>query len=58
MRGKGLNVHIQPGDIISTGTPEGVGIFRNPPVVLEEGHVVECSVEGIGLIKNQVIRNG
>jgi len=45
-----------PGDVISTGTPEGVGIFRNPPVVLKEGNVVECAVEKIGSIKNQVIK--
>ena len=45
-----------PGDIISTGTPEGVGIFRNPPVVLKDGNVVECSVEKIGTIKNRVIK--
>jgi len=45
-----------PGDIISTGTPEGVGIFRNPPVVLQEGNVVECSVEMIGSIQNKVVK--
>ncbi len=45
-----------PGDIISTGTPDGVGIFRNPPVVLKEGSVVECSIEKIGSIKNRVIK--
>ncbi|MBW2179599.1 MAG: fumarylacetoacetate hydrolase family protein, partial [Deltaproteobacteria bacterium] len=47
-----------PGDIISTGTPEGVGIFRNPPVVLKEGNVVECAVEKIGSIKNKVVKEG
>lgn len=50
------NITLIPGDIISTGTPEGVGIFRNPPVVLKEGNVVECRVEKIGSIKNQVIK--
>jgi len=41
-----------PGDIISTGTPDGVGIFRDPPVVLHPGDVVECWVEKIGTLRN------
>jgi len=52
------NMTLVPGDIISTGTPEGVGIFRNPPVVLKEGNVVECAVEKIGSIKNKVVKEG
>lgn len=44
-----------PGDIISTGTPAGVGIFRDPPVVLQEGDEVECWVEKIGSIKNRFV---
>ncbi len=44
-----------PGDIISTGTPSGVGIFRNPPVVLKPGNVVECRIDAIGSIINRVI---
>jgi 2-keto-4-pentenoate hydratase/2-oxohepta-3-ene-1,7-dioic acid hydratase in catechol pathway len=47
---------LTPGDIISTGTPEGVGIFRNPPVVLKAGNVVECAIEKIGAIKNTVVK--
>jgi 2-keto-4-pentenoate hydratase/2-oxohepta-3-ene-1,7-dioic acid hydratase in catechol pathway len=43
-----------PGDIISTGTPSGVGIFRDPPVLLKAGDVVECEVEGIGCIRNSI----
>jgi 2-keto-4-pentenoate hydratase/2-oxohepta-3-ene-1,7-dioic acid hydratase in catechol pathway len=42
-----------PGDIISTGTPAGVGIFRDPPVVLSAGDEVTCWIEGIGSIQNQ-----
>ncbi len=42
----------KPGDIISTGTPAGVGIFRDPSVVLKPGDVVECGIEGIGVICN------
>ena len=44
-----------PGDIVSTGTPSGVGIFRNPPIVLKPGNVVECSIEAIGSIINPVM---
>ncbi|MCP4687124.1 MAG: fumarylacetoacetate hydrolase family protein [Desulfobacterales bacterium] len=44
-----------PGDVISTGTPSGVGIFRDPPVVLQPGNVVECRVEKIGAVINEVI---
>lgn len=44
-----------PGDIISTGTPSGVGFARTPPEFLRPGNVVECEVEQIGLIRNQVI---
>lgn len=50
------DITLVPGDIISTGTPDGVGIFRDPPIVLKEGNVVECSVEKIGTIKNTVIK--
>lgn len=44
-----------PGDIISTGTPSGVGIFRNPPIVLKPGNIVECRIEAIGSIINPVM---
>ncbi|MEJ2658399.1 MAG: fumarylacetoacetate hydrolase family protein [Desulfobacterales bacterium] len=49
------DITLVPGDIISTGTPAGVGIFRDPPVVLKPGNVVECYVENIGTIANKVI---
>jgi len=44
-----------PGDVISTGTPAGVGIFRDPPVVLQAGDEVVCWVEKIGAIRNPFI---
>jgi 2,4-diketo-3-deoxy-L-fuconate hydrolase len=50
------DITLVPGDIISTGTPAGVGIFRDPPVVLKPGNVVECYVENIGTIVNKVIK--
>ncbi|MFZ1198533.1 MAG: fumarylacetoacetate hydrolase family protein [Desulfobacterales bacterium] len=44
-----------PGDVISTGTPSGVGFFRSPPVVLAAGNLVECRIEKIGAIVNRVV---
>jgi 2-keto-4-pentenoate hydratase/2-oxohepta-3-ene-1,7-dioic acid hydratase in catechol pathway len=49
------DITLIPGDIISTGTPAGVGIFRDPPVVLKPGNVVECRIEKIGAIINKVL---
>jgi 2-keto-4-pentenoate hydratase/2-oxohepta-3-ene-1,7-dioic acid hydratase in catechol pathway len=43
-----------PGDIISTGTPPGVGVFRDPPLFLSPGDVVEAHVEGLGTLRNVV----
>ena len=47
-----------PGDIISTGTPSGVGFARTPPEFLKPGDVVACEVEGIGRISNRVVQAG
>lgn len=46
---------LHPGDIISTGTPPGVGLGMNPPTYLKEGDVVELGVEGLGVQKQLVI---
>ena len=48
------DITLIPGDIISTGTPAGVGIFRDPPIVLKPGNVVECRIEQSGAIINKV----
>lgn len=45
---------LEPGDIIATGTPAGVGFARNPPEFLRPGDVVECEVQGIGRLCNTV----
>ena len=50
------DITLIPGDIISTGTPAGVGIFRDPPVVLKPGNVVECYIENIGTIINKIVK--
>ena len=52
------DITLVPGDIISTGTPAGVGIFRDPPVVLMPGNVVECHIENIGTIVNKIVKDG
>ncbi|MSO70471.1 MAG: FAA hydrolase family protein [Alphaproteobacteria bacterium] len=44
-----------PGDVISTGTPSGVGGFRSPPVYLKPGDTVEVELSGIGVLRNPVI---
>ncbi len=48
-------IALEPGDIISTGTPAGVGVFRDPPVFLEPGDRVRIEIEGIGRVENPVI---
>ena len=45
---------LEPGDLIATGTPEGVGVGRTPPTFLTSGDVVRCEIEGIGAIENRV----
>jgi 2-keto-4-pentenoate hydratase/2-oxohepta-3-ene-1,7-dioic acid hydratase in catechol pathway len=46
---------LQPGDIIATGTPPGVGCFRKPPRWLQEGDVVECEIDGIGTLTSPIV---
>jgi 2-keto-4-pentenoate hydratase/2-oxohepta-3-ene-1,7-dioic acid hydratase in catechol pathway len=49
-----LGMTLEPGDIISTGTPEGVGFARNPPEYLQPGDVMETEIVGIGVMRNVV----
>jgi len=46
---------LEAGDIIATGTPDGVGFARTPPEFLSVGDVVECEVEGIGVLRNPIV---
>lgn len=48
-------ITLEPGDVIATGTPAGVGIFRNPPVLLRAGDVVEVEIEKLGTLRNTVV---
>ncbi|MBN8910044.1 MAG: fumarylacetoacetate hydrolase family protein, partial [Rhodospirillales bacterium] len=46
---------LESGDLIATGTPEGVGVAMNPPSFLQPGDVVRCEIDGIGAIENRVV---
>jgi 2-keto-4-pentenoate hydratase/2-oxohepta-3-ene-1,7-dioic acid hydratase in catechol pathway len=45
---------LEPGDVVLTGTPPGVGFARHPPVYLRPGDVVEVEIEGLGVLRNEV----
>jgi 2-keto-4-pentenoate hydratase/2-oxohepta-3-ene-1,7-dioic acid hydratase in catechol pathway len=49
-------ITLQPGDIIATGTPEGVGIGHTPPIFLKNGQVVRVEIDRIGAIENRIER--
>jgi 2-keto-4-pentenoate hydratase/2-oxohepta-3-ene-1,7-dioic acid hydratase in catechol pathway len=49
------HISLEPGDVIATGTPSGVGVFRDPPVFLEPGDRVRCEIDGIGSVENPVV---
>ncbi len=48
-------MRLRPGDVLVTGTPEGVGYTRDPPVYLLPGDTVEVEIEGIGVLRNQIV---
>ena len=45
---------LEPGDVIITGTPGGVGAARKPPVFMQPGDIFEVEIEGIGVLSNPV----
>ena len=47
-------VSLEPGDVIVTGTPSGVGVFREPPIFMEPGDVVRVEIEGIGSLTSPI----
>jgi 2-keto-4-pentenoate hydratase/2-oxohepta-3-ene-1,7-dioic acid hydratase in catechol pathway len=49
------SITLEPGDIIATGTPEGVGVFRTPPIFLKPGDTVEIEIENLGVLQNPVV---
>jgi acylpyruvate hydrolase len=48
-------ITLEPGDVIATGTPSGVGFARQPPIFLKAGDVVEVEIDGLGVLKNPVM---
>lgn len=48
-------VTLEPGDLVITGTPAGVGVFRDPPVFLVPGDRVRCEIDGIGAVENPIV---
>ena len=49
------HITLDPGDVIATGTPAGVGVYRDPPIFLEPGDRVRCEIEGIGTVENPIV---
>ncbi len=49
------SISLEPGDLLITGTPSGVGVFREPPVFLEPGDVVRVEIDGIGRVENPIV---
>jgi 2-keto-4-pentenoate hydratase/2-oxohepta-3-ene-1,7-dioic acid hydratase in catechol pathway len=49
------SISLEPGDLIATGTPPGVGFARTPPVYLRPGDVVAVEITGIGTLTNPVV---
>jgi 2-keto-4-pentenoate hydratase/2-oxohepta-3-ene-1,7-dioic acid hydratase in catechol pathway len=49
---------LEPGDLIFTGTPPGVGDARKPPVYMKPGDIAEVEIEGIGLLRNPCVAEG
>jgi 2-keto-4-pentenoate hydratase/2-oxohepta-3-ene-1,7-dioic acid hydratase in catechol pathway len=48
-------ITLEPGDLIITGTPAGVGAFRKPPVWLQPGDEITIEIDGLGSISNPVV---
>ena len=50
-----MDMTVEPGDIVATGTPSGVGYTRKPPIYLKPGDRLEITVEKIGVLKNKIV---
>jgi 2-keto-4-pentenoate hydratase/2-oxohepta-3-ene-1,7-dioic acid hydratase in catechol pathway len=51
------SITLEPGDIIATGTPPGVGFARKPPIFLKDGDVCEVEIDGLGILINPVVKD-
>ena len=50
-----VGITLTPGDVVTTGTPAGIGCFRNPQVFLKPGDVCELEISGFGKLVNRVV---
>jgi len=48
---------LNPGDVIVSGTPGGVGVKRDPQIFMKEGDLVEVEIDGIGVLTNTILRD-
>ena len=48
-------LELQPGDVLATGTPSGVGFSRKPPIYMKPGDSIEVELEGIGILQNPIV---
>jgi 2-keto-4-pentenoate hydratase/2-oxohepta-3-ene-1,7-dioic acid hydratase in catechol pathway len=48
---------LEPGDVIATGTPAGVGAFRDPPVYLQPGDRLQLEIAGVGVLEHAVVEH-
>jgi 2-keto-4-pentenoate hydratase/2-oxohepta-3-ene-1,7-dioic acid hydratase in catechol pathway len=48
-------IALEPGDLIATGTPAGVGHYHRPPRYLRHGDLLRCEIDGIGAIETTVV---
>ncbi len=49
-------ITLEPGDVIATGTPEGVGVFRKPPILLKDGDVFDVVIDQLGTLRNHFVK--
>jgi acylpyruvate hydrolase len=49
------SITLEPGDVVATGTPAGVGHYHDPPRYLVDGDVMACEIEGIGVLSNRIV---
>jgi 2,4-diketo-3-deoxy-L-fuconate hydrolase len=47
-------ITLEPDDVVSTGTPAGVGVFRQPPIFLRSGDIVRLEADHLGILQNEV----
>jgi 2-keto-4-pentenoate hydratase/2-oxohepta-3-ene-1,7-dioic acid hydratase in catechol pathway len=50
-----IGVTLEPGDLVVTGTPSGVGHARKPPAWMRDGDVCEIEIEGVGILRNPIV---